>query len=127
MDDAHYARHCREQLQAFADTFTTRTAHLPEEDALRELAGAFAELASGARDLYAEGPELVSRLFTTYPDFAPTFPRDLLWFLAGECLHYMPDAEIQLYQQLDEMRAEASAQGLVLDLRQARASLQQLQ
>jgi hypothetical protein len=127
MDDAHYARHCLEQLQAFADTFNARTAHLPEEDALRELGRAFTELASGSRDLYLEGPALVSRLFTTYPDLAPTFPRDLLWFLAGECLHYMPEAEIQTYQQLDEMRAEAAAQGVVLDLRQARASLQQLQ
>jgi hypothetical protein len=127
MDDAHYARHCREQLRVFADTFTQRTAHLPQEDALRELAAAFARLADGTRDLYEEAPPLVSRLFITYPDFAPTFPRDLLWFLAGECLHYMPDEEILAYQQLDEMRAAAAAQGKVLDLRQARASLQQLQ
>ena len=86
-----------------------------------------AALASGERDLYGEGPGLVSRLFTTYPDFAPTFPRDLLWFLAGECLHYMPDEEITTYQQLDDMRAEAAAQGKTLDLRQARASLARLQ
>ena len=39
----------------------------------------------------------------------------------------MPDEEIETYQQLDEMRAEAAAQGKVLDLRQARASLQKLQ
>ena len=84
-------------------------------------------VAEGERDLYLDGPQLVSRLFTTYPDFAPTFPRDLLWFLAGECLHYMPDEEIAIYQQLDELRAEAAAQGKTLDLRQARASLQQLQ
>jgi hypothetical protein len=127
MDDAHYARHCREQLREFADSFTQRTAHLPQEDALRELAAAFARLADGSHDLYEEGPLLVSRLFTTYPDFAPAFPRDLLWFLAGDCLHYMPDEEIQVYQQLDEMRAAAAEQGKLLDLRQARASLQQLQ
>ncbi len=127
MDDAHYASYCREQLQNFADNLSTRTAHLPEDDSLRELARAFAEVASGARDLYTEGPALVARLFTTYPDFAPTFPRDLLWFLAGDCLHFMPDEEILTYQQLDELRAEAAAQGKTLDLRQARASLKQLQ
>lgn len=127
MDDAHYASYCRELLQNFADEFCTRTAHLPEDDALRELAGAFADVAGGTRDLYTEGPTLVGRLFTTYPDFAPTFPRDLLWFLAGDCLHFMPDEEILAFQQLDELRSEAAAQGRTLDLRQARASLRQLQ
>lgn len=127
MDDNQYANYCREQLRDFARTMVTRTEHLPEDDSLRELSAAFAALASGERDLYGEGPGLVSRLFTTYPDFAPTFPRDLLWFLAGECLHYMPDEEIATYQQLDDMRAEAAAQGKTLDLRQARASLARLQ
>ena len=127
MDDEQYARHCREQLLEFAGTFTARTAHLPESDPLRDLGRAFIELANGQRDLYDEGPALVSRLFTTHTDFAPTFPRDLLWFLAGECLHYMPDEEINAYQQLDDMRAEAAAQGKILDLRRARASLQTLQ
>lgn len=127
MDDAQYASHCRAQLKKFAEDMTRRTEHLPESDSLRELAAAFAELGDGDRDLYLDGPSLVSRLFTTYPDFAPTFPRDLLWFLAGECLHFMPDEEIEAYQQLDEMRADAAAQGKVLDLRQARANLQKLQ
>jgi hypothetical protein len=27
-----------------------------------------------------------------------------LWFFGGDCLHFMPDEEIQLYQQLDERR-----------------------
>lgn len=127
MDDAQYASHCFEQLQRFANDMTKRTGHLPEEDSLRELAAAFQALSAGKRELYVDGPALVSRLFTTYPDFAPTFPRDLLWFMAGECLHYMPDEEITAYQQLDEMRAEAASLGKVLDLRQAQASLLKLQ
>lgn len=127
MDDEQYAKYCHQQLRDFADTMVKRTEHLPQDDALRELAAAFAGLAEGGRDIYVDGPGLVSRLFTTYPDFAPTFPRDLLWFMAGECLHYMPDEEIAIYQQLDEMRAEAAAAGKTLDLRQARASLKQLQ
>ena len=127
MDDAQYASHCREVLAQFAADMVKRTEHLPQGDSLRELAGAFRELSDGSRELYLDGPALVSRLFTTYPDFAPGFPRELLWFLGGECLHYMPDEEIEAYQQLDEMRAEAAAQGKTLDLHQARASLRQLQ
>jgi hypothetical protein len=39
----------------------------------------------------------------------------------------MPDDEIALYQQIEDMRAEYAERGEVLDLRAARASLQQLQ
>ncbi|MEE4283694.1 MAG: PA2817 family protein [Pseudomonadales bacterium] len=127
MDDTQYARHCRTLLTDFAATFATRTEHLPEADPLRELAQAFSRLSAEGVDPYAEGPGLVSRLFTAYPDFAPGFPRELLWFFAGECLHYMPDEEIAEYQQLDELRREAAEQGKTLDLRQARASLKSLQ
>lgn len=127
MDDTQYAAHCREQLQEFARTLQQRTQHLPENDSLRELAASFVALCEDPVDVYADGPALVSRLFTTYPDFAPTFPRELLWFFAGECLHYMPDEEIELFQRLDERRVAAAARGEVLDLREARASLRKLQ
>ncbi len=127
MDDTQYAQHCREKLGEFSRTFTLRTEHLPDEDSLKTLAVAFAALAEPASDLYLDGPTLVSRLFVTYPDFAPTFPRELLWFLAGECLHFMPDEEITLYQSLDELRADAQAKGETLDFKEALANLRQLQ
>ena len=127
MDDAQYARYCRDLLGDFATTFATRTEHLPEDDSLRELARSFSKLASEAGDLYVDGPALVSRLFVTYPDFAPTFPREILWFLGGDCLHYMPDDEIATWQQLDELRHDAAAQGKVLDIHQARSSLRSVQ
>jgi len=121
VNDLEYAKHCRQRLEEFSATLVARIAGLPPEDSLHELARAFAAL--DADTLYSEGPGLVSRLFTTYPDFAPTFPRELLWFLGGECLHYMPDEEITLFQQLDEEREAASARGEVLDLDTARKRL----
>jgi len=127
MNDEQYLALCREQLANFARDLELRTQHLPENDALRQLAAGFSSLASGDLDLYGEGPTLVSRLFTTYPDFAPSFPRDLLWFFGGDCLHFMPDSEIEIYQQLDELRGDAAAVGETLDLRAARASLKNLQ
>ena len=42
-----------------------------------------------------------------YPQIAHLVPRDLLWFFGGDCLHFMPDEEIALYQALDERRFEA--------------------
>lgn len=127
MNDEQYLQHCHEQLSAFADTLFRRTADLDENDAFRRIAAAFQNLVNGEGDLYVDGPALVSRLFTTYPDFAPTFPRELLWFFGGECLHYMPDEEIQIFQQLDAERHRAAARGEILDLRAARANLLKLQ
>jgi len=127
MDDKQYAQHCQQLLEEFASTTEKRLEHLPEGDSLRELGARFKSLAGGEGDLYADAPALISRLFTTYPDFAPAFPRDLLWFFGGECLHYMPDEEINAYQKLDEMRLDAAQRGETLNLREARASLMGLQ
>ena len=127
MNDEQYLRHCREALGQFADELARRASHLPPADPLRELAGAFAALCNHEGDLYTDGPALVTRLFTNYPDFAPTFPRELLWFFGGECLHFMPDHEIELHQQLEELRRAAAAAGETLDLRAARAKLLKLQ
>ena len=120
----HY---CRELFSEFSTTMMTRTDSLEEKDSLRELALAFQAVAQGEVDLYDKGPALISRLFETYPDFAPTFPRELLWFLAGECLHFMPDEEITVFQQLDELRGAAQIKGEVLDFQAARAKLMKSQ
>jgi hypothetical protein len=127
MNDEQYLIYCQSLLKGFASDFSQRTEALTEKDSLHELALAFAELARGDRDLYEDGPGLVSRLFVTYPDFAPTFPRDLLWFLGGECLHFMPDEEIEQHQQLTDLRQDAAARGEQLDLTAARAKLLKLQ
>jgi len=127
MNDEQYLQHCAELLASFSQELVTRTEHLPEEDSLRELAASFQAVADSGKDLYTEGANLVVRLFTTYPDFAPTLPRELLWFFGGDCLHFMPDEEIGQYQQLEEMRAAAAARGETLDLRDARAKLLKLQ
>lgn len=127
MDDEHYLQHCRQLLASFAQDLSARTASLPEDHPLHLLAGEFDTLAEGNGDLYGDGPMLVARLFTGFPDYAPAFPRDLLWFFGGDCLHYMPDDEIDQFQQLEQQRLEAAARGDILDLRAARAKLLKLQ
>lgn len=128
MNDEQYLLHCRELLTDFARGLSSRTSSLPQDDTLRQLAAEFERLArSSDADLYTDAAPLVDRLFTTYPDFAPTFPRELLWFFGGDCLHFMPDDEIALFQQLDEKRSQAAAGGNILDLQAARAKLLNLQ
>jgi hypothetical protein len=104
MNDQEYLNECRAQFRDFAQTLATRTAQLPDEHPLKELANAAEALAGSQGDLYDEGPALVVRLFDTYPEFAPTFPRQLLWFFGGDCLHYMADDEIEEFQRLEESR-----------------------
>jgi len=123
MNDDQYRQHCQQRFAQFSNTLMTRTNALADTDSLRELALAFDTMAGQVDDLYTEGPTLVTRLFETYPDFAPTFPRELLWFLGGDCLHFMPDEEIAIFQQLEELRDAAVTRGELLDFAAARAKL----
>ena len=49
----------------------------------------------------------MSQVILRYPQIAHLVPRDLLWFFGGDCLHFMPDEELDLYQALEERRFEA--------------------
>jgi len=53
------------------------------------------------------GQDLLCQVIQRYPQIAHLVPRDLLWFFAGDCLHFMPDDEIDLYTALEERRFEA--------------------
>ncbi len=92
-----------------------------------ELCSGFGELATELGSHYESGPALIHRLFATYPELAPLLPRELLWFFGGECLHLMPDAEIEQFQQLEEARLDAASRGELFNLRAARAKLMKLQ
>ncbi len=125
MNDTQYLQHNLANWQAFSSTLVQRTRELEADNPLRALALGFEGAGQSADSLYNEGIGLVSRLFTHFPEFAPTFPRELLWFLGGECLHFMPEDEIALYQKLDEERNMAAERGEVIDFEQARARLLQ--
>lgn len=53
------------------------------------------------------GQDILTQVITRYPQIAHLIPRDLLWFFAGDCLHYLSDEEIDLYQALEERRYDA--------------------
>ncbi len=69
------------------------------------------------------GQQLLCRVIAAYPHITPLMPRDLLWFFGGDCLHYMPDNEIDSYQQLDERRFEAEEQGKAFDYKEEKAKV----
>lgn len=57
------------------------------------------------------GQEIISQLFLRYPQIAHLIPRELLWFFGGDCLHFMPDEEIDLFQQLEDQQYQAEEAG----------------
>jgi hypothetical protein len=127
MNDNRYLEHCHELWTDFSRTMVSRTAQLATDHPLHELAEGFAALDISAAEFYASGPELVARLFDTYPEFAPTFPRELLWFFGGDLLHYMADDEIAQFQQLEELRLAAAERGELFNWQDSRARLLNLQ
>jgi hypothetical protein len=126
MDDRHYREYCLGLLAKFADLVRKEAENASATDPITGLAEGFDTIATG-RDLYERGPGLAALLFASCPQLAPAFPRELLWFLGGDCLHYMPDEELAVYQKLDELRAEAAARGAFLDYPAEKAKLLKLQ
>ncbi|MGE6825740.1 PA2817 family protein [Pseudomonas soli] len=57
------------------------------------------------------GQDLICQVIQRYPQIAHLVPRDLLWFFGGDCLHFMPDEELALYQELEERRYLAEQKG----------------
>lgn len=57
------------------------------------------------------GQGFVAKIVAGYSHLTPHLHRDLFWFFGGDCLHYMPDDEVDKYQTLDERRYEAEQSG----------------
>ncbi len=125
MNDSEYRDFCLALATSFAERLHAEADKTSADDPLRVLAAGFAELAQG-KNVYEDGPGLVGTLFTHVPEFAPLFPRDLLWFIGGDCLHFMPDEEMQAFQELEERRVAAAGDG-DFDYRAERAKLLNLQ
>ncbi|HKM36968.1 MAG TPA: PA2817 family protein [Thiopseudomonas sp.] len=68
------------------------------------------DLRESTEDLYV-GQDIISQVFQRYPQIAHLVPRDLLWFFGGDCLHFMPDDEIEKYQELEDRRYAALEKG----------------
>lgn len=75
----------------------------------------------GGTDRLIQGQELLCKIVAGYPQLMHLLPRDLLWFFGGDCLHYMPDEEISLFQALDEQRQEAKENNISFNYENARA------
>lgn len=75
----------------------------------------------GGSEQLIQGQELLCRIVAGYPQLMHLLPRDLLWFFGGDCLHYMPDEEIDLFQALDDQRQSAKESSSPFNYENARA------
>lgn len=114
MDDQAFHNHQVAQFRRLA-TQLKSASETPGSENLALLAEQFEELASQPTALLDQGAALLHRLMTAAPGLAALVPRDLLWYLGGECLHFMPDDEIERFSDLDEQRRQAATAGDALD------------
>gem|GEM_PF-458058 len=88
--------------------------HLAEEesDFIEKMGDLFTIPAEGNPEFLFEIQELLSRFVRCYPNLVPLMKRELLWFAGGECLHFLGDEELSVYELLEEeiYQLESSSQ-----------------
>lgn len=95
---------------------------LPQEQSfLDDFAALIEQCQSFSADYIERGQGFCIHWIRSYSELNPLLPRDLLWFFSGDCLHYMPDDEINQFQRLDELRFEAESKDLAFDYPKHRA------
>ena len=95
-------RQVQQRLQRAADN----DSQLIAAEILQQLEQVIEQLVQRTDSAYQDGQDWLMSILTHQPQLTPTINRDLLWFFGGDCLHFMTDAEIELFQQLDEQEAE---------------------
>ena len=94
-----------------------------DADILQQFRDVIDQLTEHRDSAYEAGQDLFSKIGTHQPQLMPAVDRALLWFFGGECMHFLSDEEITQFQHLDEMAAEAEAEGKEYDYRSAGRSL----
>lgn len=94
-----------------------------DQDFLEQLVRLAKAVEAKDTDSHFLGQDIVTRLIRNYAHLAPLLDRELLWFFGGDCLHFMPDEEIAMYQTLDDLSYDAAANNTDFDRREARSLL----
>lgn len=123
-DQEYYTYHL-ELLTAFSaqiQPLPPFNVEFPSEDD-QEFLAALAQLLQQPQDVsfLEQGQVLMCRVVGSYQHLMPLLYRDLLWFFGGDCLHFMPDEEIAVFQRLDEQREDAKQQQVPFSYKEARA------
>lgn len=97
-----------------------------EQSFLEQFTALIEAIEQQSEDGLEQGQALLTRWIRNYPELVPIIPRDLLWYFGGDCLHYMPDEEIDKFQLLDEKRHLAESEGKDFEYARERAVILEL-
>ena len=97
-----------------------------EQSFLEQFTALIEAIEQQSEDVLEQGQALLTRWIRNYPELVPIIPRDLLWYFGGDCLHYMPDEEIDKFQLLDEKRYLAEFEGKDFEYARERAVILEL-
>lgn len=112
-------------FDAFADLRQRIAEHAPfnqpdlaeeELDFLEKWDDLIKHIQDNTHDYSFEAQEILSRFIRCYANLVPLIKRELLWFVGGECLHFLGDEEITLYQQLEDHLYELDTQNQSYDI-----------
>jgi hypothetical protein len=112
-------------LDAFADLRQRIAEHDPfnqpelaeeELDFLGKWDDLTKKIQENTHDYTFDAQEILSRFIRCYANLVPLIKRELLWFVGGECLHFLGDEEIALYQQLEDHLYELDSQNKQYDI-----------
>lgn len=105
-------QYCTQQLQRLAQEvseqapFSQANEELPLSESDQRFIDTLIYLANEEcphdEQFFEQGQWLVAQTVANQGHITQLIPRDLFWYFAGDCLHFMPDEEISKFQQLDE-------------------------
>lgn len=105
------------------DPFDREVLDEEEQDFSEQWQHAISQAATASPNFQFDAQELVARFIRCYPHLVPLMKRELLWFLGGECLHYLGDEEIAFYEVLEEELYQYDSQEKDYDISQVINSL----
>ncbi|MEH6348227.1 MAG: PA2817 family protein [Bermanella sp.] len=77
-----------------------------EQAFIEQLQALITALENNSAQANFEGQDWLTRLFRNFPNSAPSLGREVLWYFGGDALHFMPDEEIERFQQLEDAMQE---------------------
>ncbi len=98
----------RQQLTQFCESLPKALAEIIHPDQQQELIETLNQ-ACEALDEHNDW-QLAQNWFFSFighhPQLTPIVPRSLLWFLGGDCLHFLGDDEITAFQGIEDLMVE---------------------
>lgn len=98
--------HLLQQVHERLSKAQSQAGGIISDEILHQLTQVIDQLTQHTDSGYTQGQDWITHIFNHLPQLSPAIERDLLWFFGGDCLHFLTDEEINLFQQIDEIEAQ---------------------